>query len=147
MQRRAAKLLPAFCWCPRRGVSPTLHGPSSVAAAGGKQCRNLEVSRVRWGVHHLRDSRSRTNSLTSKITEEQRRAGHAAGTPHTQASLNVTVCNLLAPAALWWGDILPSSSNVTADSEAQGPHQHRDPAACLLLSHLHHSCSGMASYI
>lgn len=69
------------------------------------------------------------------------------GTSHTQASSDVSVCNLLVPAALWWGNISLSSSNVTADSEAQGPHQPGDPAACLLLPQLHHSCSGMASYI
>lgn len=140
------KLVPAFYWCPRGGLSPTLLGPSSVAAAG-KQCRSLGASEVNWGVHRLRDILFRTNSLASKIAEGQGWAGHAVGTPHAQASLDVSVCNLLAPTTLWWGNILLSFSNVTAVSEAQGPHQPGDPAACLLLPHLHHSCSGMASYI
>lgn len=131
MQRQPMKLVPDFCWCPWGGLSPTLLGPSLVAAAG-KLCRRLGVSGVCWGVHCLRDRRSRTNSLNSKIAEKQRWAGHAVGTPHAQKSLDVSVCNLLAPAALWWGNILLSSSNVTADLEAQGPHQPGDPAACLL---------------
>lgn len=40
-----------------------------------------------------------------------------------------------------------SSPDVTADLEAQGPHQPEDLAACLLLPYQHHSCSETASCI
>ena len=141
------KLVPAFCCCLRGGLCPTLLGPSSVAAAG-KPCRRRGISGVSWGIHRLRDRRSRTNSLTSKIAEEWRWAGHTVGTSHAQVSLDVSACNLLMPCcSVEGGNILVSSPNITADSEAQGPHQPRDPASCLLLPHLHHSCSGMASCI
>lgn len=64
-----------------------------------------------------------------------------------QASLHVSECNLLMPhpSLLLWKRV--SIPNITAGSEARGLHQPRDPAACLLLPHPHHTCSGMACCI
>lgn len=55
------------------------------------------ISGVSWSIHHLRDRRSRTNSLTSKIAEEQSWARHVVGTSYAQASLDAPVRHLRKP--------------------------------------------------